>query len=129
MSIAADSRGQDMGGMQQRQQPTGGGGSGGSGMGEGAGGGVGNADGGGGGLRGLRVGDRVRVRQRMMFGLKPIETTVEGEVMRFGQQKTGSWFAHGSDDKLWLDRVELRKSDGELVMLNLDRNSVVEVVG
>lgn len=87
------------------------------------------ASGVGGGVRGLRVGDRVRVRQRVMFGLQAAETVVEGEVVRFGQQKTGSWFAHGADDKLWLDRVELRKSDGELVALNLDRNSVVEVVG
>jgi hypothetical protein len=55
-------------------------------------------------------------------------TTVEGVVLRVGQQKTGSWFAHGRDKKLWLDRIELRKDDGELVVVNLDQHSRVEVI-
>jgi hypothetical protein len=55
--------------------------------------------------------------------------TVEGTVVRCGQSKTGSWFAHSKDHKLWLDRVELRKDDGELVVVNLDQYSRVEVLG
>lgn len=56
-------------------------------------------------------------------------TTVEGEALRFGQRKTGSWFAHSKDDKLWLDRLEIRKDDGEIVVCNLDQYSVVERLG
>ncbi len=55
-------------------------------------------------------------------------TSVEGVVVLAEQQKTGSWFAHSEDKKLWMDRLELRKDDGELVMCNLDRYSRVEVV-
>ena len=53
-------------------------------------------------------------------------TAVEGEVLRFGQRKTGSWYAHSKDDKLWLDSLEIRKDDGEIVVYNLDQYSVVE---
>lgn len=74
-------------------------------------------------------GARVRVTQQIPFGKDPVTTTVEGVIQRFGQQKTGSWFAHSKDDRLWLDRLELRKDDGEIVVCNLDRYSRVEVVG
>ncbi len=55
-------------------------------------------------------------------------TEVEGVVLRVGQQKTGSWFAHSKDKKLWIDRVELRKDDGELAYVNLDQYSRVDVL-
>ena len=45
-----------------------------------------------------------------------------------GQQKTGSWYAHSQDKKLWLDRIELKKADGEIVVMNLDDGSVVELI-
>lgn len=77
----------------------------------------------------IKAGMRVRVTQRLSFGGKGMETVVEGEVLRFGQQKTGSWFAHSRDDKLWIDRIEMKKDDGELVVCNLDQHSVVEVLG
>jgi hypothetical protein len=73
-------------------------------------------------------GQKVRVTQQMPRLSGALSTTVEGEIIRFGQQKTGSWFAHSKDDKLWLDRLELRKPDGELVVLNLDQYSRVETV-
>ena len=56
-------------------------------------------------------------------------TRVEGTVVRWRQDRTGSWFAHGKDDKVWLDRLELRRDDGELVTLNLDQWSLVEPLG
>jgi hypothetical protein len=74
----------------------------------------------------IRVGDRVKVTQQTPRQQGVFTITVEGVVLRLGQQKTGSWFAHSKDDKLWLDRLELRKDDGELVVMNLDRNTVVE---
>lgn len=73
-------------------------------------------------------GTKVRVTQQVPRLTGVMTTTVEGTVVRYGQQKTGSWFAHAQDDKLWLDRLELRKADGELVVLNLDQYSrVVQV--
>jgi hypothetical protein len=75
------------------------------------------------------VGARVRVTQQVPRLTGVMTTVVEGTVLRFGQQKTGSWFAHAKDDKLWLDRLELRKDDGEVAVLNLDQYSRVEVRG
>lgn len=74
----------------------------------------------------LSPGTRVRVTQQVPQVADVWTTTVEGTVLRFRQAKTGSWFAHAADDKLWLDRLELRLDDGELVTLNLDRYSVIE---
>jgi len=33
------------------------------------------------------------------------------------------------DDRLWIDRLEIRKEDGEIVVCNLDQYSRVEVIG
>jgi hypothetical protein len=77
-------------------------------------------------LTNYRPGMRVRVTQQIPFGKAGTRITVEGTIVRFGQQKTGSWFAHGKDDKLWLDRLEMKKDDGEIVVVNLDQYSVVE---
>ena len=35
---------------------------------------------------------------------------------------------HSRDDRLWLDRLELRLDDGELAVLNLDQYSVIEAL-
>lgn len=51
--------------------------------------------------------------------------TVEGVITSYHQAKTGAWFAHSRDDKLWL---ELRLDDGEMVTLNLDQYSRIEPV-
>ncbi|MDX2114192.1 MAG: hypothetical protein SFZ24_01045 [Planctomycetota bacterium] len=75
-----------------------------------------------------RPGMRVRIHQQIPFAKGTTAMHVEGVIQRFGQQKTGSWFAHGRDDKLWLDRLELRKDDGEIVVFNLDQYSRVEVL-
>ena len=72
------------------------------------------------------IGQRVRVTQQTPRQRGPISITVEGTIQRFSQQKTGSWYAHSKDDKLWLDRMEIKTADGELIVLNLDVHSVVE---
>ncbi len=77
----------------------------------------------------LAPGTRVRVTQQLPQTHAAWSTTIEGTVVRWRQDRTGSWFAHGRDDKVWLDRLELRRDDGELVTLNLDRWSLVERVG
>ena len=52
----------------------------------------------------------------------------EGTIVRIEQKKTGSWFAHSKDDRLWLDRLVLRKDDGEIVMFNLDSYTHIDVL-
>lgn len=71
-------------------------------------------------------GMRVRITQQIRLGTGTKTTELEGKVLRAGQQKTGSWFAHSKDKKLWLDRIELQKDDGEIVFVNLDQFSRVE---
>jgi len=73
-------------------------------------------------------GRRVRVTQQIPRIDGTWTNTIEGVVSRFRQAKTGSWYAHARDDKLWLDRLELRKDDGELVTLVLDQYSVIELL-
>ncbi len=76
-----------------------------------------------------QIGERVRVTQQIPRGRETTSTAFEGVIVRAGQQKTGSWFAHSKDKKLWLDRLELKLDDGELVTVNLDQFSRVEPVG
>lgn len=77
----------------------------------------------------LTAGTRVRITQRVPRQSGEMSITVEGTVVSVGQGKTGSWFAHGKDNKVWLDRVELRRDDGERIVMNLDQYSKVDVVG
>ena len=71
-------------------------------------------------------GERVVVTQQIPQRDEVWTTQVVGSVVRAEQVKTGSWFARAKDDKLWLDRLTLRKDDGELVVLNLDSYSHVD---
>lgn len=77
----------------------------------------------------VEIGQRVRVIQQVPRLSGSHVATVEGTVVGLGFSKTGSWFAHSKDKKLWMERLELRKDDGELVTLNLDQYSVLEVLG
>ena len=72
-------------------------------------------------------GTRVRVTHQIANAHdEPWQNTIEGEVVRFRQSKTGSWFTHSKDDRLWLDRLEVRRDNGELVILNLDQFTQVQ---
>ena len=51
------------------------------------------------------IGQRLRVTRQIPMGTKVVTTEVEGVVTRFGQEKSGSWFAHTLDKKVWIDRV------------------------
>lgn len=77
----------------------------------------------------FQVGDRVRVTQQVAKRDETWTQTVEGVVTGFRRAKTGSWYAHAKDDRLWLDRLEVRRDDGEIVTLNLDQYSRIERVG
>jgi hypothetical protein len=57
-----------------------------------------------------------------------MSSTIEGAVQKFEQQKTGSWFAHAKDHKLWIDRLVLKADDGEIIYVNLDQYTHVDVL-
>ena len=75
----------------------------------------------------LKPGARVKVTQQIAARNYTLTSEVRGTVTAYEQEPTGSWFAHSKDDKLWLDRLTLRKDDGEITTLNLDAASHVEV--
>ena len=82
-----------------------------------------------------------QLRQKLVPGAKVVVTQqiphrdrvwtqqVRGTVVAYGQKPTGSWFAHARDDKLWLDRLTLRKDDGEISILNLDEYTNIRIDG
>ena len=73
-------------------------------------------------------GTRVRVEQRIVHGRGAYLTVVEGEVLSHDMEPTGSWYAHGKKDKLWLTRLRIKKPDGEITALNLDSNSTLTIL-
>ena len=76
----------------------------------------------------LRPGVRVKVTQQIAARHYALTSEVAGTVVEYEQKQTGSWFAHSKNDKLWLDRLLIRKPDGELTTLNLDDYSHVEIL-
>lgn len=76
----------------------------------------------------LVPGARVKVVQQIAARNYSWNSEITGTVVEYRQEQTGSWYAHSKDDKLWLDRLTLRKSDGEIINLNLDEFSVVKIV-
>ena len=75
----------------------------------------------------LKPGAKVRVTQQIVARDYSWSTPVSGTVVGFEQKPTGSWFAHSKNDRLWLDRLVIRKDDGEISTLNLDEFSRVEI--
>lgn len=73
-------------------------------------------------------GMRVRITQQIPRGTTVWTTEVTGTITSFEQRKTGSWYAHARDLKLWLDRLTLRADDGEIHIVNLDRYTRVDVL-
>jgi hypothetical protein len=76
----------------------------------------------------LRPGVRVKVTQQIAARHYALTSEVTGTVLEYEQKQTGSWYAHSKNDKLWLDRLLIRKADGELTTLNLDDYSHVEIL-
>jgi hypothetical protein len=77
----------------------------------------------------LVPGAKVRVVQHILRGPKVWDADVRGTVVAFEQRPTGSWFAHAKDDRLWLDRLVIRKDDGEISTLNLDQYTEITAAG
>lgn len=77
----------------------------------------------------LVPGAKVKVTQQIAARHYSLTKDITGEVISYEQKQTGSWYAHSKDDKLWLDRLVIKKSDGEITTLNLDDYTHIEVVG
>ena len=75
----------------------------------------------------IQPGARVKVTQQIAARDYTWTSDVTGTVLEFEQKQTGSWYAHSKNDKLWLDRLTIRKVDGELITLNLDDYSHVTI--
>lgn len=76
-----------------------------------------------------KPGQRVRIRQMIDRRDRDWQAEIVGTIEKVEMQKTGSWYAHSKDDKLWLQRILLRKDDGELSMLNIDEHTRIEQAG
>ena len=76
----------------------------------------------------LPNGTKVKVTQQIAARDYTWTSEIVGTVLGYEQKQTGSWYAHSKNDKLWLDRLMLRKDDGELITLNLDDYSHVEIL-
>jgi hypothetical protein len=73
----------------------------------------------------LAPGVRVRISSRIDRRAGGWPSEVTGTVIEVLNAPTGSWFAHGKNDKYHLKRVRLRKDDGEITLIVLDHHSVV----
>jgi hypothetical protein len=70
----------------------------------------------------------VRVTQQIPRRLDTYTIAVTGTVVRQERQYSGSWFARNKRNRVWLDRLVIRKDDGEISILNLDEYTHVDVV-
>ncbi len=76
----------------------------------------------------LRPGQRVRIVQTIDRRERDWQTQVVGVVAAVEPQKTGSWFAHGKDNRLWLLRVRLVQDDGEVTVVSVDERTQLELL-
>ncbi len=70
-------------------------------------------------------GTPVCVRQTVRRREQSYQAEVVGVVEAWEDLPTGSWHAHGRNDKLWLKRLKLRKADGELTLLVIDDSTEI----
>lgn len=76
----------------------------------------------------IKAGQRIRVLQAIDRREGNWTHELVGTVLSVGAEKTGSWHAHGKDGKLWLNRIRLRKADGEITTVVIDQHTRVEVL-
>ena len=70
----------------------------------------------------------LRITQQIPRRLDTYTTAITGKVVRHERQNSGSWFARNKRNRVWLDRLVIQKTDGEISILNLDEYTVVEVL-
>jgi hypothetical protein len=71
------------------------------------------------------VGTPVCVTETVRRRDRGTETRTCGTVEAWEELPTGSWYAHGKDDRLWLRRLKLRKADGEISLLVVDDSTSI----
>lgn len=79
-------------------------------------------------LRDLKPGRRIRVHQEIDRREGNWRGEVVGTVVEVFPQATGSWFVHGKNTRLWLNRIRLRKDDGEITIVVVDPHTRVEAL-
>lgn len=77
----------------------------------------------------LNLGDRVTVTQTVRWRHRAATSDVVATVVSCGQDETGSWFAHSPSGRYMLQRMVLRKDDGECVDLVVDPATRVTILG
>jgi hypothetical protein len=78
--------------------------------------------------REIKPGQRIRVFQEIDRREGNWVRDLVGTVLSVRPEKTGSWHAHGKNDKLWLNRIRLRKEDGEITTVVIDQHTRLEVL-
>ncbi len=73
-------------------------------------------------------GTMVRITQQIPRRTDTVTACITGRVIRQERQYSGSWYARNKRDRVWLDRLIMLKSDGEITILNLDEYTVVEIL-
>ena len=68
----------------------------------------------------LPKGTRVRVVQRIHQTDPSYNAETTGVIESWGGEPTGAWYAHGRNGKLWLERLRVRKADGEIRVVVID---------
>jgi len=76
----------------------------------------------------VKPGMRVRIVQEIERREGNWIHEVVGVVLAAGPEPTGSWHAHGKLRKLWLNRIRLRKDDGEITTIVVDQHTRVELL-
>jgi hypothetical protein len=76
----------------------------------------------------IRPGMRIKVSQTIVRRDESWQSETVGTILQAEPRPTGSWYAHGKDDKYWLVRIVLQKDDGEITTLTLDHNTQIAVL-
>jgi len=77
----------------------------------------------------LRPGQRIRVDQRINRREGAWQKSTTGELLEVLSAPTGSWYAHGAQDRYWLMRLRIRKPCGEITLLSLSPDCEITILG